>query len=179
MKHQLHRYSALRHLAGAVWFATALVGCQPQSSSGTPSSSATEQSLSAKEIGMPCEPKDGWQHSPVADQPAGNPGGNLPDVARADEIPKGYQKSPPRGVPHCLTGGIYPHGYMSAHCADDSDCPNGTVCDCPPEADCNDDNPGQCRLPCTSDAECTAPSTCSDNSFVRYCKCDECEPDGP
>jgi hypothetical protein len=56
----------------------------------------------------------------------------------------------PVGQGFCLEpGGVYPHGYYTANCKGDSDCPKGSRCD------------GLlCRAPCSADSDCAAPSNC-------------------
>jgi hypothetical protein len=105
-----------------------------------------DTSSSEKRVGDGCTQSDGWQ----VDEANG-------------------QLAPPIGALFCDSLGV--HGYFTASCGTDADCPDGSKCDCGVGATCGSENPAQCRRPCTDDGECLAPHTCGGGSPVRYCKC--------
>jgi hypothetical protein len=134
--------------------------------SGTPGgASKTAPNLP---VGSACTLADGYvpQFPPCPPPPAGTPG-TCPPPNR-QQYP-GYSDLPP-GIGYCLTGSQFPHGYFTMNCAQDSDCPGASVCD------------NVCWRPCTSDDQCTQPTTClrppinPHPRFVRYCTCIDCIP---
>ena len=110
-------------------------------------------------IGASCSGADGWQRDPWPVTPGveqlkqGPVAVSMVGIAHKERD----QLSP--GITFCLTPSVYyPHGYMTANCAKDTDCPNGAVCD------------GElCRAPCSSDSQCQSPATCVASGSVRYC----------
>jgi hypothetical protein len=87
-------------------------------------------------------------------------------------VPAGFtdRTQLPFGQLYCIEGSReseYPAGYVTANCHVDGECGSGNLCD-----------GGVCRRPCSSDAECKAPSTCPTlDAFPtppRFCRCLDC-----
>jgi hypothetical protein len=120
-------------------------------------------------IGSACTPTDGYvpQFPPCASPAGGTSPGTCPPP-NPQQNP-GYSQLPP-GIGYCLTNQAFPHGYFTMNCAAAADCPDGSLCD------------GVCWKPCTSDDECSKPTTClapprnPTSRFIRYCTCVDCVP---
>jgi len=68
----------------------------------------------------------------------------------------------PAGKPYCLTGPLYPDGYVTANCSADRDCR---------DAACDGE---KCRKPCAEDADCAEPAVCRDAEGIKWCQCVSC-----
>jgi hypothetical protein len=115
----------------------------------------------SKPIGSSCSARDGWLPDPLPETPTAD--GEV--MTAPNKVPAGYIDYPhaPAGVPYCQPPDAYeyPHGYFTANCGAGSDCPKGAVCD-----------GRRCRLPCSSDSDCSAPTKCAQprGQFqVRFC----------
>ena len=145
-------------LVAALLAVVALTSCSR--GSGEPAKereAAARQALGEVAVGAPCKPEDGWTPAPIQAAPDST---DPVAVAVPPDHVEYHQVA--AGVLYC--GGpsaMYPHGYFTANCAADSDCPNGSLCD-----------GSLCRAPCETDAECKAPTRCIPTptaNGVRYC----------
>src|SRR5262249_31385592 len=103
----------------------------------------------AKEVGDPCVSTDGWQPASYGSAP---PDGSAPMAVSMHGVAYTSRDQLAPGVGFCLPpGGIYPAGYFTMNCKGDRDCPGNAQCD----------SAGLCRKPCSSNADCQKPATCS------------------
>jgi hypothetical protein len=127
-------------------------------------------------VGAPCTAKDGYVpvYPECTSSSAGeNPVNCAPNGSQA--VTQVHQLPP--GIGYCQTGPVFPHGYFTMNCAADSDCGAGNRCESDPVVLSH----GVCRKACSSDTECTQPTSClrQPNNppprFVRYCACLGCD----
>jgi hypothetical protein len=120
-------------------------------------------------VGAPCTEKDGYRPK-AYDCPAPDGGADGPRNCLPPDTPEYWERNRlPPGIGYCLTGPVYPYGYFTMNCASRSDCPAGSECDST-----------QCRVPCTSNADCRPPTTCPSllpnpaPNAVPFCQCSDC-----
>lgn len=68
----------------------------------------------------------------------------------------------PAGERYCLTGPLYPDGYVTTNCTADRHCPDSA---------CDGEN---CRRECDDDADCEKPAVCKDAEGIKWCQCLSC-----
>jgi hypothetical protein len=143
-----------------------------QNNTPAPGSSQPAQMGANLPVGSPCTLKDGYVPQFPACPATGANGTPMSCPPPDRQTNPGFSDLPP-GIGYCLTSQQFPHGYFTMNCAQNSDCPNGSLCD------------GVCWKPCTSDDECSKPTTClkppatPHTRFVRYCTCLDCIPSDP
>jgi hypothetical protein len=154
-----------RTLALLVVAASQVLGC-----STDVSIAGRAEAQSAKRVGDPCERADGWNPDRIPG-PA-QQANAASDVARPVLVAvpanfKDYHQAD-SAARYCLVNPEYPAGYMTGNCKLDQQCGPKGVC-----------HEGMCRRPCSSNAECMAPSTCELNGGIRFCRCPDCVLEGP
>jgi hypothetical protein len=140
----------------------------PQNNTAPPASPQPPRTMAGLPVGSSCTLADGYvPQFPACTAPAGSAPASCPPPDR--QTNPGFSDLP-SGIGYCLTGQQFPHGYFTMNCAQNSDCPTGTLCD------------SVCWKPCSSDDECSSPTTClkppanPHARFVRYCTCLDCIP---
>jgi hypothetical protein len=123
--------------------------------------------IQVKKVGDPCVENDGWQPAQFTGEPAPQAASSIGSTVEATPVPEDfvdYHQLKP-GVSYCKkgTGGSeHPRGYFTSNCETDAHCPSGSVC-----------SGSFCIAPCSSDADCTAPTRCgppAGANKVRWCR---------
>jgi len=115
---------------------------------------------SGPRVGFPCVPEDGWQRPSLGqgEAPSEDKNGTLHALPVDSASVRDFHQLPP-GVLYCLAANeVHPRGYLTANCAADAECPDGTTC-----------NGTICVRTCQSTSECPSGTICSEGS-LRMCE---------